>query len=136
MKRKMVLILTAIAMGMMLTSCATIVSGSTASIHIDGDVDEPVTITTSLQTYEDQSLPTVVKIKRKQMDGQHINISSEHYKFKDIVLTKTTNEWAFGNILLGGLIGLTIDLITNSVSKPEQSHFFIKKSPIEKESGE
>ena len=70
------------------------------------------------------------------MDGQHINISSEHYKFKDIVLTKTTNEWAFGNILLGGLIGLTIDLITNSVSKPEQSQFFIKKSPIEKESGE
>ena len=37
---------------MSLTSCATILSGSANKIYIDGDVDEPVTIVTEKQTYE------------------------------------------------------------------------------------
>ena len=42
--------------------------------YIDGDVDEPVTITTSFQTYEDVELPQVVKISRKAIDGQRRQI--------------------------------------------------------------
>lgn len=49
---------------MSLTSCATILSGSANKIYIDEDVDEPVTIVTEKQTYENVELPTMVKINR------------------------------------------------------------------------
>ena len=111
------------------SSCAAIVTGTTSKVTIDGDVDEPVTITKSFKKYENVELPQVVKISRKAIDGQRIQIDSEHYKFKDVVLRKSVNGWAWGNILLGGLIGLCIDLGTNAVSKPAIDSFRIKPIP-------
>ena len=119
---------------LMFSSCATIITGTTSKVTIDGDVNEPVTITTSFQTYEDVELPQVVKISRKAIDGQRIQIESEHYKFKDVVLRKSINGWTWGNILIGGLIGWAIDLGTNAVSKPAIDTFNIK--PIPKENKE
>ena len=132
--KKIRLFLYAIASMLMFSSCATIITGTTSKVTIDGDVNEPVTITTSFQTYEDVELPQVVKISRKAIDGQRIQIESEHYKFKDVVLRKSINGWAWGNILIGGLIGLGIDLGTNAVSKPAIDSFNIK--PIPKENKE
>lgn len=132
--KKIRLFLYAIASMFMFSSCATIITGTTSKVTIDGDVNEPVTITTSFQTYEDVELPQVVKISRKAIDGQRIQIESEHYKFKDVVLRKSINGWAWGNILIGGLIGLGIDLGTNAVSKPAIDSFNIK--PIPKENKE
>ena len=117
---------------LLLSSCATIISGTSPSIHIDGNNPEPVTITTSYQTYENVNLPQVVKVKRKKLDGQRIQITSPNYDYKDIVLKKTVNGWTFGNILLGGLIGWGVDLGTNAVSKPKQDTFHVSPTPKEK----
>lgn len=114
-----------------LSSCATIVSGGDPSITITGEVNEPVNITTTNQTYQGVTLPAVVKVKRHKLDGQRIQITSENYKFNDIVLEKSVNGWAFGNILLGGVIGLGVDLATNCVSKPSQTQYVIQ--PMKKE---
>ena len=128
-------IATVVAMAtIQLSSCATIVSGGAPKITINGDVPEPVTIETEDAAYIDVTLPTVVKAKRHHIDGQHIQITSENYKFDDIVLTKTVNGWAFGNILIGGLIGWGIDLGTNCVSKPAQTEFTI--TPLPKKNAE
>ena len=89
-------------------------------------VFEPVTITTEKQTYPNVNLPAVVQVKRKKLDGQRIRIESENYKFQDIVLKKAINGWAFGNILIGGLIGWGVDLMTNCVSKPSQDEYMIE----------
>ena len=118
----------------MLSSCATIVSGGNPSITINGNVSEPVTIVTEEQTYPNVGLPAVVKVNRHHLDGQRIRITSENYKFDDIVLEKSVNGWAFGNILLGGLIGWGVDLATNCVSKPTQTQFTIL--PLEKQEKE
>ena len=107
------------------SSCATIVSGTSAKITLEGDVPEPVTIKTDYQTYPNVNLPAVVRVKRQHIEDKHISITSENYTFRDIVLQKAVNEWAFGNVLIGGLVGLGVDLVTNCVSKPEQSTFFI-----------
>ena len=97
--------LLAAAMPMLLSSCATIVSGGSPKITIDGNLTEPVTITTAKQTYPNVTLPYVVKVNRHKLDGQRIYIQSETTRYKDVVLEKSTNGWAFGNILIGGLIG-------------------------------
>lgn len=123
-----------LSLPIMLSSCATIVSGGNPSITINGNISEPVTIVTEEQTYPNISLPAVVKVNRHHLDGQRIRITSDNYKFNDIILEKSVNGWAFGNILLGGLIGWGVDLATNCVSKPAQTQFTIL--PLEKQEKE
>lgn len=115
----------AMLMAMSFTSCATIFSGVKADIFIDGDVDEPVTINSSAGEYKDVTLPTLVEVKRHQLDGQHIQISSEHHTFDDIVLRKSFNGLAIFSALMYGTPFL-IDLATNAVSKPKYDQFYIK----------
>ncbi len=109
-----------------LTSCATIIAGGSPKISIYGDRNEPVTIITEKEVYSDVKLPYQVKVRRHKIDGQRIIIKSDKYDYPDIMLEKRINEWTFGNIVIGGLIGWGVDLITNSVSKPNQTRFYIE----------
>ncbi len=54
-----------------------------------------------------------------------IQVLSKTEKYRDIFLSKKTNSWAYGNILLGGLIGWGIDLITNCVAKPKETNYYL-----------
>lgn len=117
-------------MPLLLSSCATIVSGGSPTIIIDGNVKEPVTITTTKQSYPNVTLPYSVKVSRHKLDGQRIHVQSETTRYKDIILEKKTNE-CFGNILLGGLIGWGVDLGTNAVSKPAQTRFYINANDVQ-----
>lgn len=67
----------------------------------------------------------MVKAKAHKLDGQVIHVQSATTNYKDIVLEKKVNGWTFGNFLTGGVVGWGVDLITNCVSKPSDSHFFI-----------
>ena len=111
-----------------LSSCATIACGTKADIFIDGDVDEPVTISSSAGEYKDVTLPTLVEVNRHQLNGQHIHISSEHYSFEDIVLQKSFNGWALLSAMMY-IHPFIIDLATNAVSKPKYDQFYI--TPIQ-----
>ena len=123
MKSKIVMMALSCAM---FTSCATIVSGGSPKITIDGNSAEPVTITTEKQVYTNVTLPYKVKVNRHKLDGQRIQIQSATKRYNDVVLSKSVNGWAFGNILLGGIIGWGVDLGSNCVSKPSQTYFYIQ----------
>ncbi len=127
--KKLASAVVAVSAAVSLTSCASIVSGGAPKITIDGNTKEPVTITTQKQVYTNVTLPAVVKVRRHAIDGQRVQINSENYTYKDIVLEKKTNSWAFGNILLGGIPGWLIDLATNAVSMPQQKHYYIEAQP-------
>lgn len=123
MKSKFVMIALLCAM---FTSCATIVSGGSPIITIDGNTAEPVTITTKKQVYSNVTLPYKVKVRRHKIDGQRIQIQSATKRYNDIVLSKNVNGWTYGNILLGGIFGWWIDLGTSCISKPSQTYFYIQ----------
>ena len=110
-----------------LSYCATIVAGGSPKICIDGDTKEPVTIITEKQTYPNVQLPYTVQVNRHHIDGQRIQIQSDKDSYRDVVLEKKVNSWTWGNILLGGLIGLGVDLITNCVAKPSKPTYYIEK---------
>ena len=59
----------AVLLAMCFSSCATMFSGTKADIFIEGDVDEPVTINSSAGVYKDVTLPTLVEVKRRQLNG-------------------------------------------------------------------
>jgi len=110
-----------------MSSCATIVAGGSPRITIDGDTRNPVTIITEKQTYPNVQLPYTVQVNRHHIDGQRIQIQSENASYRDVVLEKKVNNWTFGNILIGGLIGFGVDLISNCVAKPSKPNYFIEK---------
>ena len=91
-----------------LPSCATIISGqrqqvsfstdpSGAEIRVDG---MPVGIT-----------PLSTKIKRT---SHAVNFQKEEYKDVDYYFHAKFNGWYLGNLLLGGLPGMIVDLIVGS----------------------
>ena len=131
MKTRCLVFMWAMLLLVLCSSCATIVSGGDPCITIKSDIKESVTIVTTKETYQNIVLPAVVKVSRHKLDGQRITITSDNYKFNDIVLSKAVNEWAFGNILIGGLVGWGIDLCTNAVVKPSQHEFYIQAFPKE-----
>ena len=82
---------------------------------------------TEKQTYPDVQLPYTVKVNRHHIDGQRVQIKSDKAEYRDVVLDKAVNSWTFGNILLGGLVGWGVDLITNCVSKPSKTTYFLEE---------
>ena len=122
--------LLATCLALSLHSCATMFSGTKADIFIDGDVDEPVTISSSAGEYKDVKLPALVEVKRRRLNGQHIHVTSEHHTFDDIVIQKTVNAWAIVSAVMYGAPFL-IDLMTNAVSMPKYDQFCLipKDSP-------
>lgn len=132
--KKVFMFISIVAMTTLFSSCATLFAGGDPSITIDGTTKEPVTIVTEKQTYPNVQLPCVVQVKRHHLDGQRIQVQSENYIYRDIVLEKSMNEWTLANILIGGIIGWGIDLGTNCVSKPSQKHYYIQEEgPKDKE---
>jgi len=121
--KRHLLVMALLFFAMLFSSCATIISGSTAKIYLDGDVDEPLTVVTTKGEYQDLSLPATVKVKRHGIDGQHIQISSDSYAFSDIILRKSINPWAVLDAF--SEVSLVVDLLTNAVSIPAQDRFFI-----------
>lgn len=128
MKKKKLLRLAcgAFIMPMLFSSCATVLSGGSPKITLDGNLGEPVTITTEKQIYENVNLPYVVRVNRHHLNGQRIHIQSENQQYPDVVLKKSVNPWTFLNVLSGIVIGWPIDLATNCVSKPAQNRYFVQ----------
>ena len=127
MKKEIKLAAIAVSFVLSFSSCATIVAGGSPRITIDGDTKAPVTIITEKQTHPNVQLPYEVQVNRHHIDGQRIQIQSDNGSYRDIVLEKEVNGWTWGNILIGGLIGLGVDLITNCVAKPSKPTYFIER---------
>lgn len=118
-------------MMMTMTSCATITTamhGGTRNIFLEGEVNEPITVKTSHKTYYDVTLPTKVKISAYRIDEQKINITSRHYRFDDIILKGRLNPMVVCNVLIGGLIGIGVDLAAGTTQVPAQNKFQVVPS--------
>ena len=128
MKKVFVAIASVVIM-LSMSSCATLFAGGSPKILLEGDVKEPVTITTDKQVYKDVTLPMMVEVNRHKIEGKRIKIESPNFVYQDIILQKKIEGWTWGNIAIGGIIGWCIDMATNCVSKPRQNKYEIKAQP-------
>lgn len=104
--------ITAVVSFILLSSCATIISGSKQLIKFTSN---PSSATVFIDEVEVGKTPFEVKLKRKK--EHHVMIKLEGYKTFETNLTKKFNAWYIGNIGLGGLIGIIIDPITGAMYK-------------------
>ena len=94
----------------LLTSCATIVSGSKQTVKFNSTPSEAKIF---INEVEVGKTPFETKLERKKEHS--IVIKLDGYKPYQTTLTRKFNAWYLGNILFGGIIGLIIDPITGAM---------------------
>jgi hypothetical protein len=109
---------------LMFSGCASIVSDSSYPVAIQSTPDfANFTITNkSGVTVHTGVTPTIVTLKAGagyfKSESYSIKVSKEGYADKTFVLSSTMDGWYWGNILIGGLIGmLIVDPITGAMYK-------------------
>lgn len=100
-----------------LSSCASIISTSRQNVSI---TSSPSEAKVHINTVDVGQTPITHSLKRNQ--EHQVRITLDGYKPYEVILTKKLNSWFFGNILLGGLIGIIVDASTGAMYKltPEQ----------------
>ena len=102
-----------LALTLLLSSCATIMSGSKQNVKF---ASNPSSATIFIDEVEVGKTPFEMKLARKS--EHHVMIKLEGYQTYQTTLTKKFNGWFVGNILIGGLIGIIIDPITTAQRYP------------------
>lgn len=99
-----------LALTLLFSSCATIVSGSRQNISF---ASTPAAATIFVDEVEVGKTPFELKLAR---NSEHdVMIKLEGYQTYQTRLTKKFNAWYVGNILIGGIIGLIVDPITGAM---------------------
>lgn len=100
-----------------ITSCASIVNGSKQSI---GFSSSPDGATVSIDGMPRGRTPITVKLERNE--DHTVRVTLPGYYPYSATLTHSVSGWVWGNILLGGIIGLAVDASTGGlyVLSPEQ----------------
>lgn len=112
-----------------LSSCATMFSGSRAKVVFDANrVDKPVDLTIDGKKYPQVMLPAKVKVKRG-FKPSHILAESQDYEPYSLMINKRFNATTLWNIWLGGVPGMAIDAATGAMMKPESSYYNLNFQP-------
>lgn len=107
---KKTIIISSLAILLLTSSCATIVSGSKQNVKF---ASNPSSAKIFIDEVEVGKTPFEIKLARKS--EHQVLIKLEGYQTYQTTLTKKFNGWFVGNILIGGLIGLIIDPITGAM---------------------
>jgi hypothetical protein len=82
------------------------ISGTSQTIGVDS---HPAGVTVTVQPGNVKATtPTRLTLKRNE-SGYRLRFEKDGYEPVDVRLASTTNGWVYGNLLIGGLIGLLID---------------------------
>jgi len=92
------------------SSCATVISGSRQNIKF---ASNPAAASVFIDEVEVGKTPFEIKLARKS--EHEVMIKLDGYQTYQTTLTKKLNGWIFGNILIGGMIGIIIDPITGAM---------------------
>ncbi len=105
-----------------LSSCATILSGTKAKVTVSTNTGEPANVQADGNSYYING-PTQIKIKRGY--NKSLIVADNANSHGSVEVGKTFNVVTLGNILLGGIPGLVIDGISGAITKPKGNAFTI-----------
>lgn len=109
-----------------LQSCSSIINGTTQQISVNSNVQ-------GAQVYVDGvtlgTTPLInARIKRK--DTSFLVVKKEGYKDYQQTLQTKFDNWFWGNIIIGGLVGSTTDLVSGTTHLLDPNTLFIQLEPI------
>jgi hypothetical protein len=109
----------AISAGLALGACATLFGGgSNQAVNLSSTPPASFTVKSSSGLQMAQGMtPFVAQLPRK--NEYQIQITANGYQPQTLVLTKGINGWFWVNLLLGGVVGMAIDLVSGAAWKLE-----------------
>ncbi len=125
MKLRFLLLSALLAAG--LWGCATIMQGTSQKINLSST---PSGAAIFVDGQELGRTPMVAELKRK--NNHTVRLELVGYHPYETILTRDISGWVWGNILLGGFIGLGIDFVTGGLYKlnPEQMAATLEEAGI------
>lgn len=93
-----------------LSSCCAVINGRSQEVHFAAS---PAGAKLTVDGQDRGSVPQTVLLKRGS--DHTIRIEAPGYAPYEAKLEGSTSGWVFGNILIGGLIGLAVDYATGAV---------------------
>lgn len=108
----------------LMSGCATIVSGTTQKVSVS---TTPSDATAKVDNMLSAKTPTVFTLERK--NDHTLEISKEGFKSTTVLMRRTFNGMATGNILIGGLIGTGVDAVSGATNKiiPERVDLILEE---------
>jgi len=103
MSRPHVVLIVAVLAG---SGCATMISGKTQTISVASD-PSGAQVTAQPGGFR-ATTPGALTLKRLA-SGYRLRFEKEGYASVDVRLRSSTNGWVWGNLLIGGLIGIAVD---------------------------
>jgi uncharacterized protein YceK len=117
---------------LLLSGCASIVSGTKQEVSFQSTPDS-ATVTVNGRVLG--KTPFTNQLDKKA--DQTVVFTKDGYKPVVMQLTTSLDPWFWGNIVLGGLIGSTVDGISGAVNQyaPSQYHITLEKEEVSKNEG-
>jgi hypothetical protein len=113
----LILVMCAALAGLSLSACATIIHGTRQEVGISSS---PTGAEVWVDNIKMGETPVVAKLRRK--DTHTVKLILPGYQPYETTITRSVSGWVWGNIAVGGLIGLGVDAISGGMYKlsPEQ----------------
>ncbi len=111
-------------MALTVGGCATIVSGTTQKISVSS---MPSDALAKADNNLSAKTPTSFTLERKA--DHTIEISKDGYKTAVVMIRRSVNGMAFGNVLAGGIIGVGVDMASGANQKliPEKVNVVLEE---------
>lgn len=118
-----------IALSVIISGCASIVSGTNQTIKINSVPDaanvkiEKLTINDNYTAFEGKT-PATAKLPRK---GSYlVTVSLDGYEKAKIPLDSGMNGWIWGNLVFGGIVGVMVDSTDGAANKLSPDEINVK----------
>jgi hypothetical protein len=110
-------VLTGITLVFLVAGCATVMHGTKQDIGVSS---VPSGATVSIDNIPRGHTPVVASLSRK--DNHTVKVESAGYQPFEATVTRSVSGWVAGNLVIGGLIGLSVDAISGGMYDlgPEQ----------------
>jgi hypothetical protein len=97
---------------LLIAGCATIIHGTRQDVGISST---PSGASVTVDNVQTGTTPAFAKLRRKE--NHVVRISLPDYQPIDLTLTSSVSGWVWGNVAIGGLIGLAVDAISGGMYK-------------------
>jgi hypothetical protein len=97
-----------------LGGCATIISGTTQNIGVSST--PPGATVTAEPGGHRVVAPAKMTLRRKEAPYR-LSFNLEGYQPYNVTISADTNGWIFGNLIIGGIIGIIVDSSTGASNK-------------------
>jgi hypothetical protein len=119
-----------IAVLIMMSSCATIFKGTSSNLKVSANQPKAMVSIKNqngIVVYDGEA-PALVKLSKNS--EYTVAISLDGYKTQTIGITRSVTGWFWGNLCLGGVVGMVIDYATGGMWDLNPSHIDVKLAVV------